>query len=375
MLKSIQKWIKPLASLRLAVFVLLAMGIIGAVGTFYESLYNAEYAKLVVYQSKWMVGVQILLAVNLIAVMVDRLPWKGKHIPFLLAHMGIILVLIGSVQTYFYGIDGVMVFPMGGQNRFVQVNDKELSLYSSLDGNKFETLFSKSINLFKSSPEKKELIYNEGLYSEIRVKDYYLFAEARNSVIGSDNESDGPALRFFIEGQRAKETGWLLANKIFKEDSKTLGPAELSLLLEAPVKSLEGKNKIYFYPDESDDNKVDYILFSSGSKKTGSLFVGETIETGWMDFKLRLLNYKRHAYKGVHFNKIEMPHALSTEAAKVEFMGQDYWLGLDQPVKIFKEDRVFILSYGKKRVDIGFDLVLKKFQGGASSRNLKSSFL
>ena len=363
MLKTIQKWIKPLASLRLAVFIMLSIGVISAVGTFYESLYNAEYAKLVVYQSKWMMGIQALLTINLAAVMVDRLPWRERHIPFLLAHVGIILVLVGSVQTYLYGVDGVMVFPLGGQNRFVQVNEKELNLYSSLDGNKFENLFSERVNFFKNSPKKENnLIYNEGLYSQVRVKDHYLFAEAKNNIIESDNTSDGPALRFFIEGQKAKETGWLLANKIFKKDSRQLGLSELSLLIKAPTEPLEGKNKIYFYPNKSDNEVVDYTLFSSGKKSTGHLTIGKTIETGWMDFKLRLLSYKRHAYKGVYFNEIERPHALSTEAIKVEFMEQDYWLGLDQPVKIFKEDRVFILNYAKRRIDIGFNLSLKDFK-------------
>ena len=140
MLKSAQKLLKPLASLRLAVFILIGLGVVSAVGTFYESLYNAEYAKLVVYQSYWMVGLQVLLAINLSAVMFDRLPWKTRHAPFLLAHVGILLVLAGSVLTYFYGVDGVMVFPIDGSNRFVQVNQKEISLYSSLDGNQFETL-------------------------------------------------------------------------------------------------------------------------------------------------------------------------------------------------------------------------------------------
>ena len=373
-LKTIQKWIKPLASLRLAVFVLLAMGVISAVGTFYESLYNAEYAKLVVYQSKWMVGIQVLLAINLTAVMVDRLPWKERHIPFLLAHVGILMVLAGSVQTYLYGVDGVMVFPLGGQNRFVQVSDKELSLYSSLDGAKFETLFSKPVNFFRNTPEDdKPILFNEGLYSQIKVKNYYQFAEAKNNILESENESDGPALRFFIEGARAKETGWLIANKIFKEDARKLGAAELVLLLEAPEEPLEGQNKIYFYPNKEDDQKVDYALFNSVGESKGSLTVGQTIQTGWMDFNLRLLSYKRHAYKGVQFNEIDMPHALSTEAVLVEFMGQDYWLGLGQPVKIFKEDRVFILTYGKKRVDIGFNLSLKNFKVGRYQGTLRAA--
>ncbi len=349
------------------------MGIISAVGTFYESLYNAEYAKLVVYQSFWMVGIQILLAINLSAVMFDRWPWKERHIPFLLAHIGIILVLVGSVQTYFFGIDGMMVFPLGGKNRFVKVNEKELSLYSSLDGSKFETLFAKPVNFFKNNPEDKELIYNQGAYTEVKIKDYYLFAESKNKTLSSENTSDGPALRFFIEGSRAKETGWLIANKVFKEDDRVLGPARLTLLESAPEKALKGDNQIYFYPNESSKEKVNYTLFSSGKKSEGSMSTGDTINSGWMDFNIKLLDYKRHAYRGLSYTKIKTPHAQSTEAVNVDFMGENYWLGVGRPLKVFKEDRVYILTYGKKRIDIGFDLMLKNFKVGRHQGTMRAA--
>lgn len=385
-LKKAQKILKPLASLRLAVFVLIGLGVVSAVGTFYESLYNADYAKLVVYQSFWMVALQVLLAVNLTAVMFDRLPWKTRHAPFLLAHVGILLVLAGSVMTYFYGVDGVMVFPLNGSNRFVQVNQKEIGLYSSLDGNKFETLISKDVNFYANDPKTNNIVFNEGAYNEIKVKDYYIFAEAKNEVETSTNKEDGPALRFFIEGSRAKESGWLLANKIFSEDSRQLGPAKMTLLLKKPNEKLTGDNEIIFYPlnsnspvkkessllDSSSD-QVGYTLFNREGARSGVLAVGEIIETGWMDFKLRLIDFKRHAKKVVKFNPIEMPHALSTEAVLVEFDDKDYWLGLDQPLKIFGKDRVYIISYGRKRVNIGFNMKLKDFEVGRYQGTMKAA--
>lgn len=361
------KILKFLASLKLAVFVLLAFGLITAVGTFYESLYNAEYAKQVVYYSPLMMGIQILLAINLTAVMVDRWPWKTKHLPFLLAHIGILIVQLGALITYFYGVDGLMVFPLEGSNRYVQVSEKELSLYSSLDGNKFETLMSKGVDFYKTSPP---LDYNKGSYSEIKVLDYYIFAEAKNKIISSANKSDGPAVRFFIEGERAKESGWLLVNKIFKESEKKMGPATVKLMLKAPKKSYKGENEILFYPYE---DKLKYSLFNSQGKKEGFIKVGDVLVTGWMDLKLRLLSYKPHASKTVVFDKIDSPHALSTEAVKVKFLGKDYWLGLDQPVKVFESDRVYVLNYGKKRVDIGFNMKLKTFKVGRYQGSMQAA--
>jgi hypothetical protein len=367
------KRLKFLASLKLSVFILLGLGVISAVGTFYDSVYNAEYAKQVVYNSIWMVGTQILLAVTLIAVMVDRLPWKEKHIPFLLAHVGIVMVLAGSVITYYHGVDGVMVFPLGGQNRFVQVVQKEFSVYSSYDGNNFTTLFNENVDYFNDHPKKVATAYKVEAGEKVEVLDYYNFAEAKNQVLTSTNKEDGPAIRFLVEGSRARETGWLMANKIFPTDEKKMGLAKISLHLEEP-KDYKSKNGIAFFKK---NNKLAYKLFNKLGNSEGFLDVGEILDTGWMDFKLRVLSYKPHAFKGTYFEKLDFPNALSTEALKVKFKGKEYWLGLSQPLKIFEEDRVYVLSYGKKRVDIGVNIKLKNFkvaryQGSMKAANYES---
>jgi len=366
------KKLKFLASIKLAVFILLSIGIISAVGTFYESLYNAEYAKLVVYQSFWMVAVQILLAINLSAVMVDRLPWKQRHLPFLLAHIGIILVLAGSVVTYFYGVDGVMLFPLGGKNRFVNVSDKEITVHTSFDGSKFTPLLNQDVDFFKNDPTKKETSFAVTAQDKIKVLDYYVFAESKSQVLSSDNLEDGPAVRFFIEGSRAKETGWLIANKIFRTDEQTMGLAKVKLGLEPPAKNYKAQNEIYFYPG-ADKSKINYKLFNRSGGAQGTLAVGQVVDTGWMDFKLRVLSYKPHAYRGTYFDKLEVPHAFSTEAAKIEFLGTEYWLGLGQPLKIFLKDRVYVLRYAKKRVDIGFNMKLKSFKVGRYQGSMRAA--
>ena len=366
------KKLKFLASIKLAVFVLLSLGVISAVGTFYESLYNASYAKLVVYQSFWMVAIQVLLAVNLAAVMVDRLPWKIRHLPFLLAHIGIILVLIGSVFTYFFGIDGVMLFPLGGKNRFVQVTQKEFSVYSSFDGNKFTTLSNEDVNFFKNDPKKQKIFFDVSADQKVEVLDYYIFAESKSQVLSSENKEDGPAVRFFIEGSRAKETGWLVANKIFKEVEQTMGLAKVKLSMKAPAGDYKAENEIYFYPG-SGEEKINYMLFNKLGQKKGSLAIGEVIDTGWMDFKLRVLSYKPHAYRGTYFDKLDFPHAMSTEAVKIKFMEKEYWLGLNQPLKVFLKDRVYVLNYGQKRVDIGFNMKLKNFKVGRYQGSMQAA--
>ena len=85
---------KPFASLKLAVFVILSMGIMSAYGTIVESIYNdARRAQDMVYHSWWAYLIFATLMVNLIAVMIDRIPWKKRHGAFICAHVGIIVML------------------------------------------------------------------------------------------------------------------------------------------------------------------------------------------------------------------------------------------------------------------------------------------
>src|SRR5690606_17299569 len=93
------------ASLKLAVVIVLSLATIAAVGTFVEAKYNdAVMAKVVVYQSFWMYLIMGLLVINLVCSAVDRIPWKKRHIPFLLAHIGIIILIVGSYVTQRIGL-------------------------------------------------------------------------------------------------------------------------------------------------------------------------------------------------------------------------------------------------------------------------------
>ena len=77
--------LKFLASLKLAVLIILALAIVSAVGTITEARFNdAEVAQKLVYHSPYMYGVLIVLCINLIAVMVDRWPWRPHHLGFVL---------------------------------------------------------------------------------------------------------------------------------------------------------------------------------------------------------------------------------------------------------------------------------------------------
>lgn len=117
---------KILISLKFAVVVIVLLAIALATATILESKYDTKTAQYVVYQSYWFYFLLSMLGLLILAVAISRIPWKKKHIPFLMAHAGIILVLIGSALTSFKGVDGNLRISEGEVNSSVELDAQVL---------------------------------------------------------------------------------------------------------------------------------------------------------------------------------------------------------------------------------------------------------
>src|SRR6184192_1081096 len=101
------------ASLKLAV-VLLAVIIVAAIaGTLYESSFDAKVARAYVYRAPWFNLWLVLLGANLACSALSRWPWRKHHVAFLITHLGIITLLIGSLIGRIWGIEGTITLFKG----------------------------------------------------------------------------------------------------------------------------------------------------------------------------------------------------------------------------------------------------------------------
>lgn len=354
------------ASLKLAVIVIVALGIISAVGTIYESMYDRVYAQKLVYHSFWMWMIMALLAINITAVMIDRLPWKKHHISFILAHIGILFLLAGSVVTFVSGIDGSMIFEIGGKNRFVEIQEDEFVVYTSLDAQKYRTLFQEKVDFFNRDLVKKPMIVKLK-ESELKVVEYINFGLPQQKIIPvnletNSNLADSPAVQFLIEGSRANQTAWLFKDKAKIFDNFQMGPASFTLA-GLDYKRIDG-NELVFRTKGKD---LHYEIYRQGQDLptvSGVWKRGEVITTGWMDFKIRVLNFYPQAEQQVTFIPQEYPTPQTTTAIKVEYNDKIYEVGHNRPVKVYESDRVHVISYGSIRYDIGFDMEVVDFKVG-----------
>jgi hypothetical protein len=122
------------ASLKLAV-VLLAVLIVAAIaGTIYESSFDAKIARAYIYGAPWFNIWLVLLGVNLTASALSRWPWRKHHLAFLITHLGIITLLIGSLIGRIWGDEGTITLFKGEPptNRLL-VNERQLRVHD-VDG-------------------------------------------------------------------------------------------------------------------------------------------------------------------------------------------------------------------------------------------------
>ncbi|HYN44116.1 MAG TPA: cytochrome c biogenesis protein CcsA [Thermoanaerobaculia bacterium] len=101
-----KKLVETLASLKLAVFLLVVLLIGLSAGTILESRTDAATAGRLVYYSWWFLGLQGLFAVNVACSIANLFPWGGKRVGFVMTHASLLLIFAGAALTYFGKVEG-----------------------------------------------------------------------------------------------------------------------------------------------------------------------------------------------------------------------------------------------------------------------------
>lgn len=356
-------------SVKLAVLTLSLLALITAIGTFIESRFNQETANKLIYQSYWMKGVLLLLAFNLLAVLIDRWPWKRRHLPFILAHIGILTTLLGAFMTYRFGLDGSLRLKEGESASTVTLPSEEVTLYSSYDGLKFTRLFQEDVDFFLNRPSLKKP-YTITMGGEtFTITDYIPFGLPRMNYKSSLKGGE-TALRFYLEGKRGRFVNWIELSNDKQIETKNLGPAQITL------------TKDFSYLPSSQKELVLYIrgenLFYLSKNKKKRLQMGTSFPTGWMDFQFRLIEFFPKAEKTFVFSKRKQPSKNTLPAIKISYEGEEeVWTGRNSYTRFYKEDRVYAFGYLNKRKELGFSLRLLDFrktnyQGSGKAKTYES---
>lgn len=357
----LQKINKPMASLKLAVFVILGLAVLTSIGTFVEARYDATAAKKLVYHTWWMYSLMILLAINLSAVMFDRWPWKKRHASFVSAHIGILLLLAGSLQTFWFGLDGTMRIGIGESNGLVQVPETDVVVYSSFDGDRYSKTLDKEVDFFSKPPSADAPFTIPTNSGPMQIIDYKKYVVPTQKVQAAISGSWGAGVRLQIKSQFFDEVQWIVQKRKGIRETRNFGPAKAHIG-KAPEEGLAANE---FYLEPLPDGKIRYTVFHNESlqpQKTGIIKEGEAFQTGWMDAEVRILRFFPQAEEVWDIQPIDRPTPLSTAAVKIVFQDREHWLLMNDMVKFFTEDAVYLVTYANRRIDLGFKVQLQDFE-------------
>lgn len=355
-----KKTIKQLASLKLAVFILVLLSVIIAWGTIIESQYDALTAKNKVYHSVWMMLTMGLLCINLTAVILDRFPWKKRHLAFILAHIGIIIVIIGSLFSYQYGIDGTMRLEKNNSQNIVTTQDTFLTLYKSNDGVDYKIIYQEKVNLFKETWSKDKPFQIKGKDFDFQLTDSLLYSVPKMNVQASEFSQAGAGVRVFISNKNVSHIEWLVQKNIFEKVEQQFGSVSVTMggLWERNL----AINEIRLIPEQ------DFLTVQvyEKTKKKPTLIQkvkeGDAVPLPWMGLNFQALRYYSKAKVLWEMQGRPYPTPLTTQAIKVAHQGVESWIPLNDFLKIFTESNVYLLAFANERINLPFNLNLEEFE-------------
>ncbi|MBI2495361.1 MAG: cytochrome c biogenesis protein ResB, partial [Candidatus Omnitrophica bacterium] len=208
-MRSLIRW---LGSLTIAVPLLIVIAAVLAWGTIYETRFGTASVQRFVYHSWWFQGLLAFLALNLAVAALERYPWQRRHAPFVLAHLGIILVLLGGIIGGRFGIEGQLIIPEGSAERTLQLPGNVLVVHQPNPGvhQAFPTNFE--TQAWVHEPRTTFPITLDGRSIQLTVDRYYPDA-VTDETITDDGAEENPALHLVVRDRDQQDALWLLARE------------------------------------------------------------------------------------------------------------------------------------------------------------------
>jgi len=360
------------SSLKFAVLVMSGLTAAMIAATVLESIYDTPTGQYFVYRAFWFYALLFLLGVNIFVVAVSRWPWKKHHTAFLLAHAGILLLLIGSWITYQWGLDAMMRVKEGESSSRVEVNEPQLILS---EGSQVEMMPIKWL-----PPQVKFKPFTLKNYP-IEMVDYISRADADYTFVPAPTSSEEASLPAFagvlvrIEGgmMRIRQEYWVWGGD--RSYSRVqAGPALVVLKNEGTPGSLRdllaaqgGVNgPALALSVDSVSAQVSYLSRNSeGVFREGKAQAGQEIEPGWRGgVKVAFDKVIPRAIPEVSYRpaKVQYGPQAPPSAIQIQAAGSRMWLGSGDRATLQLGERRISIAYTPKTYLLPYALQLERFE-------------
>lgn len=128
-----RRFFRTFGSLKLAVVTLATLAVVLTLATIYESKTSTRQVQALVYQSWWFITLLFALALNVFCSAMTRYPWRKSQTGFAITHLGILVMLVGSIVGLLWGLEGSITIQEGGPSRNILNQDFEVLQIRRLD--------------------------------------------------------------------------------------------------------------------------------------------------------------------------------------------------------------------------------------------------
>lgn len=193
--------IEKIASSYRTMFFLLALYALGlSIATLIEKAHGAILAKVIIYYSPLFFLLQLLLIVNLAAIIQRRRFLQVKYWGMLLVHFSFIVILLGALISHLFGVEGSIHLREGEKKSHILVRsnrgERIVALPFAIELKKF-TLTRYPGSMSPSSYESDLLVYVDG--------------EIRKECVYMNNVLDVKGFRFYQASFDTDEHGTILS--------------------------------------------------------------------------------------------------------------------------------------------------------------------
>jgi hypothetical protein len=367
----ILRWLwQFIISVRFAVLVIIGIAASLAVGTFLESYYDTRTAGYFVYRALWFKCLLGALGTLILAVALSRFPWRKSHLPFLLAHAGILILLGGSWVSQEYGLDGQMRLREGEVASAIDFEDEIVAIS---DGQALE-LFT--VPWTPPTRHARPILLPK--YG-IRIDEYVTHAEPhvafQAQTANQAAAKAAPALKLKIEGgpMRISQEFWLWAGDPAWSIAP-MGPAKFMLLpssLPGPTqKATSGEAVMEFWMTPKGELAFHAISRRNEVKSgrfTAAKIQGSVIDPGWMGIKLTVVEWIPSALNQTSYRPAKIQFGDQAPPSAIHLHSIDsppesgVWVGMGDQSTFQVGGRQVSLSYTNRRVILPFGLKLHRF--------------
>jgi hypothetical protein len=357
-----------LSSLRLAVVTMVTLGSVCAYATFYEMQNGTPAAQRDIYQTPWFAFLLGLLGLNVFSVMVSRYPWTKHHTGFLIAHVGILLLLVGSVISLYRGLDSNMALYEGETSDRVALLEKALQV--SVPGLGVSGTFPVAFEKKAPGPGRERRFPLGG--------DLVLVADTYHPHVSVTEAFEPaaagvPALHFELQAPMATQEQWLVADDP-QRSHLDLGMVSFGFHAassDAQVRELlahsEGANHLSFVA--APDGKLLFAAAdASGAARMGTVEPGQPVPTGWPGLGVSVDRFLKRA-RPVRTVKPETPPAKEERrqgAVRLRLEGPKgksapEWVLWGERVRVAYGEEPASLAYRSPEAALPFKVTLLRF--------------